>query len=293
MTLISKNLKQRLSISAVIIGMILILTNLSFRPAYQLAFTAILAVIVGCALWEYYVIARAKGYNPLVKTGVITSTIYICLSYVGMRIPIVSFLPYLSLALAFCFGFIYFFSKEKNPLSNLAITVFGIAYLAIPLSFVLSINYFFYPGGTQDGRLWLIYVLTVTKMTDTGAFAIGKNFGKTKLAVHISPKKTIEGAVGGMFLAILTSIVFPLFAHWLSPGSMQLPFWQSLVLGGVIGFFAQVGDLGESLLKRDAGVKDSNQLPGLGGILDIVDSLVFTIPVVYFFLLLQKLFNPF
>ena len=288
----SKNLKQRLSISAVIVSMILVVVYLSYKPAYQLAFTCILAFIVGCALWEYYVIARAKGFNPLVKTGIATGAVYICLSYVSLIVPQAALLPSISLALAFLFGFIYFFFQEKNPLVNLAITAFGVVYLVIPLSCLLSINYFFYPAGNQDGRWWLVYLLTVTKMTDAGAYTFGKIYGKTKLAAHISPGKTVEGAIGGLLTALATSYSFPYIVQSLSPGAMHLSLWQGLVLGLLIGFFGQVGDLGESLLKRDAGVKDSNQLPGLGGILDIVDSLIFTTPVVYFFLLIQKHFNP-
>jgi phosphatidate cytidylyltransferase len=120
-------------------------------------------------------------------------------------------------------------------------------------------------------------------MTDTGAYFTGKKFGKSKLAPHISPKKTIEGALGGMVFSLLTSLCF-FFISDLFSLSMQISFMESFVLGILVGVIGQIGDLIESLLKRDGGIKDSNQLPGLGGILDVVDSLIFTTPLIYFFL---------
>jgi phosphatidate cytidylyltransferase len=140
-------------------------------------------------------------------------------------------------------------------------------------------------GSIQDGRWWLIYVLAVTKMTDIGAYFCGKLFGKTKLAAYISPKKTIEGSLGGLIIGIVTSYVFSEGMHgWLTPLPMILTVSQSIWLGGITSFLAQFGDLSESLLKRDMGVKDSNQLPGVGGMLDMMDSLVFTAPFIYIYL---------
>ena len=121
-------------------------------------------------------------------------------------------------------------------------------------------------------------------MTDTGGFFIGKKFGKEKLAPYISPKKTWEGALGGFVAAIFSSIAVVFFASIFDPEAFGLTLWQSIWLGAGIGICAQIGDLSESLLKRDGGIKDSNQVPGLGGMLDIVDSLVFSAPLVYIFL---------
>ncbi len=286
---ISQNLKQRLLFSLIGIILILFLTYFSMQPVAQIIFTAFLATVMSFALWEYYQIAITKGHHPLVKTGIATTIAYIAAAYISLLYPDASLLMWICLAIGFLMSFLYFFAKDGNPLVNLAITTFGIAYLTIPLSGILFINYFFdIKDSDQDGRWWLIYLLTVTKMTDAGAYVIGKLFGKTKLAEQISPKKTIEGALGGLAVAIGTSFCFFIVFQFLAPDSNYLTLWQSLYLGGLVGIFAQIGDLGESLLKRDAGVKDSNHLPGLGGMLDIVDSLIFTMPVVYLFLVFQQ-----
>ena len=170
-------------------------------------------------------------------------------------------------------------------MGNLAITLFGIIYLTLPISCALRINYFFPEQAAQDGRLWLAYVLLVTKMTDIGAYFCGKTLGKNKLAPSISPKKTIEGALGGLGAALITSLIFTLLASTLTIFPMS--FLQSIWIGIAMSVLAQLGDLSESLLKRDAGVKDSSHLPGLGGMLDIVDSLIFTLPLMYLLLKME------
>jgi phosphatidate cytidylyltransferase len=135
-----------------------------------------------------------------------------------------------------------------------------------------------------DGRWWLVYLLVVTKITDIGAYFIGRLWGKRRLAPVLSPKKTIEGAFGGFICAILGSLAMVYIGQEFAGKSFPLHPSDALWLGIVIGIFGQIGDLAESLLKRDAAAKDSNTLPGLGGILDMLDSLIFTAPIVYFYL---------
>lgn len=119
-------------------------------------------------------------------------------------------------------------------------------------------------------------VFFVIMATDIGAYFFGKKFGKKQLSPEVSPKKTVVGAVAGSVCAILTSLVLGFF--------FKLSFSQAFWAGAIITFFAQVGDLSESLLKRDAGVKDSgNSLPGHGGFLDRADSYLLAAPVSYFF----------
>ena len=123
-----------------------------------------------------------------------------------------------------------------------------------------------------------------TFANDTAAFFIGRALGRHRLAPHISPGKTWEGAVGGVIASILASLILRAI--------FQLPFnyWQIALLGVVVSIFAQLGDLIESLLKRNAGVKDAGQLvPGHGGILDRVDSLIFTGVIVYYCVILARL----
>lgn len=275
---ISRNFQQRVLVS--LLGTILILTLIYYSPygIFQILFTSMIASVIGLALWEFYHLTKINGYHPLSCLGIGFSIAYIFALYLNHLYPLANAIPEAILGLTLIASFLYFFMAGESPFVNLAITFFGIFYLTIPLGCLVSINFFFPENSSQDGRWWLLYVFSVTKMTDIGAYFLGKTVGKNKLAPYISPKKTMEGAIGGVFLGILTSYCLYLFAP------LNLTLWQSLWLGGLTTLLAQLGDLSESLLKRDMKVKDSNQLPGLGGILDIVDSLVFTTPLIYIFL---------
>ena len=282
------NLKQRLAVSSIAVLFLLLVIYFSSYPIFRPIFALAVAGAVGFAVWEYYQIAIAKQFAPLIKLGITCAVAYVFATFLYTQGIWPSLMPPIVLVGSLFLFSLYFLFHADNPLVNLAITIFGLAYLALPLSLTVDINYFFKDTTVQDGRWWLFYLLSVTKMTDTGAYFIGRFFGKHKLAPHISPKKTIEGAIGGMLFSIGISLLFA----WLSNAfpttvKLSLSYWEALWLGMAMGFVAQIGDLIESLLKRDGGIKDSNQLPGLGGMLDIVDSLIFTTPLVFFFLKIQ------
>jgi phosphatidate cytidylyltransferase len=133
-----------------------------------------------------------------------------------------------------------------------------------------------------DGRWWIAYLLVVTKITDVGAYFAGSLWGRRKLAPAISPKKTIEGAIFGLACAMAASLAFSLLGNYAGPFRLRTLEW--LFLGGLLGAVGQFGDLSESLLKRDANKKDSNALPGVGGVLDLVDSILFNAPIIYIYL---------
>jgi phosphatidate cytidylyltransferase len=279
----SSNFKQRLTAST--LGILLLFAAIYFSMVgiFKIFFVLLVAAMIGTALWEFYHIAKAKGYAPLNKIGIIFTILYVFAIFISTQIPHTEVLPLIVMGLTLLASFLYYFIKGFDPFVNLAITLFGIFYLTLPLSFILSINYFFPVESIHDGRWWVFYLIAVTKMTDIGAYFFGKLFGSHPLTPYISPRKTWEGAIGGLFTALATSLIFygiPI----LTQSNPLLTLGQSLFLGFGISLLAQFGDLAESLLKRDLGVKDSNQLPGLGGILDILDSLVFTIPFVYIFL---------
>jgi phosphatidate cytidylyltransferase len=168
----------------------------------------------------------------------------------------------------------YFSSKEKS-LENIAITTLGFIYIPLPLSCIIHIVYL---SPENSGVLWCAYLFAVTKLTDTGAFFIGKSLGRKPLALNLSPSKSIEGAIGGTIAGTLVSYAF--FHFQIVPISAL----QSIFLGVLLSTTAQLGDLAESLIKRDANVKDSNKIPGLGGVLDTFDSLIPTAPILYLFL---------
>jgi phosphatidate cytidylyltransferase len=172
-----------------------------------------------------------------------------------------------------------FFSKS-NTAGILAIstTLFGLMYVPWLLNFIQKINFF--PG--VDGHYYLLYFVLITKFSDTGAYAVGSLFGKHKMIPRISPGKTWEGFAGAILVSMLASIIFTRFAGDKMPG---MNFIHAIILGAILAVCAVVGDLIESLFKREAGVKDSGKFfPGIGGILDLLDSLLFNAPIMYLYL---------
>lgn len=172
-----------------------------------------------------------------------------------------------------------FFSRS-NTAGILAIstTLFGLMYVPWLLNFIQKINFF--PG--VDGHYYLLYFVLITKISDSGAYVVGSLIGRHKMIPRISPGKTWEGFGG----ALLASIGFSLlFVHFLGGKMAGMNWLHALILGFLLGLAAVVGDLIESIFKREAGVKDSGKFfPGIGGILDLLDSLLFNAPIMYLYL---------
>lgn len=275
------NFSQRLMVGPFTSAIILCLVYWSHLPAIIPVFSLVLASITGAALWEFFQLAKAKGTQPQEWLGVIASTAYV-IAVIGNRCYGTAFeFPEVVLVLALLVSFATCVGK-KEPMRSSATTMFGLIYITLPLSYLAKINYIDLGSDSSIGHYWLIYTILVTKLTDTGAYTSGKLLGKRKLAPILSPNKTVEGAVGGAILGIITSLTFSFFLK-------EFSILQALCLGALMACLAISGDLVESLLKRDAGVKDSNQVPGLGGALDVMDSLIFTAPTLYFFL---KMWSP-
>ena len=172
------------------------------------------------------------------------------------------------------------FVSRSNTAGILAIstTLFGLMYVPWLLNFIQKINFF--PG--VDGKFYVIYFIVVTKFSDTGAYAVGSLIGRHKMIPRISPGKTWEGFGGAIFFSTAASLVF---THFLGDKMAGMNWRHALVLGVLLSSTAVVGDLIESLFKREAGVKDSGGLfPGIGGILDLLDSLLFNAPIMYLYL---------
>jgi phosphatidate cytidylyltransferase len=170
--------------------------------------------------------------------------------------------------------------SRVNPAGIVAIatTLFGLMYVPWLFNFVQKINFF--PG--VDGRFYVLYFILVTKFSDTGAYVVGSLIGRHKLIPRISPGKTWEGFGGAIFLSTMASLVFVHFLGDKMPGMNRL---HAVGLGVLLSCTAVIGDLIESLFKREAGVKDSGRLfPGIGGILDLLDSLLFNAPIMYLYL---------
>jgi phosphatidate cytidylyltransferase len=172
------------------------------------------------------------------------------------------------------------FASRSHTAGLLAIstTLFGLMYVPWLLNFIQKINFF--PG--VDGHNCLLYFVLITKSSDTGAYAVGSLIGRHKMSPRVSPDKTWEGFAGALAAAILASLLFVAFLGQKVAGLNAL---HGIVLGVLLGLTAVVGDLIESLFKREAGVKDSGRFfPGIGGILDLLDSLLFNAPIMYLYL---------
>ena len=172
------------------------------------------------------------------------------------------------------------FVSRSNTAGILAIstTIFGLLYVPWLLNFIQKINFF--PG--VEGKFYVLYFILVTKFSDMGAYAVGSLIGKHKMIPRISPAKTWEGFAGAIFVSAGASVTFAHFAGERLYGMNTL---HAIILGVILSMTAVVGDLIESLFKREAGVKDSGKFfPGIGGILDLLDSLLFNAPIMYLYL---------
>ncbi len=171
------------------------------------------------------------------------------------------------------FSMLSYHSPDAQSTGAIGKVLLGPIYVSLPLSMLLIIDR--YP----KGNIWIFFLLTIIFANDTGAFYIGKFFGKHKLYEAVSPGKTWEGAIGGLLSALITALIF---LQILDIHQLNLNFLFLVIALSVSG---QIGDLVESMLKRNHGVKDSGHiLPGHGGILDRIDALLFAIPILYVYL---------
>jgi len=185
----------------------------------------------------------------------------------------------LFIVLAFLLMILLQFARQDNAnaIIGISTTMFGVFYVSWLFSFLIKIRYLM-PG--IEGIKLLAFVLIVTKCGDIGALLIGSWLGKHPLLPRISPNKSIEGAVGSLIFSMTAALIFQSF---LPP--YMLFWWQVMGMGAFFGAIGQLGDLSESLIKRDCNVKDSGKfLPGLGGVLDIIDSMLFSAPVFYLYM---------
>lgn len=234
--------------------------------------------VVSIGSREYVDILEKKGFRPFLHLIILAALCFVVLTSLK-RFDLVPVL----LTLGTISAFIAVLWKGRQPyIANVATTMLGFLYCGwLPCYLILlrqieqdSLGFLSIKMGSGLGFLVLLFFTIL--LTDVGAYVFGSKFGKTPLAPVISPKKTVEGAVGGSLLAVFTALLIGWFIH--------IEWYQSLIAGVLITFFAQVGDLAESLIKRDAGVKDSgNSLPGHGGFLDRADSYLFSTPVAYFY----------
>ncbi len=185
----------------------------------------------------------------------------------------------MAVAIAIVFEMIRFKAAEK-VISNLAYSIFVIVYAGFLMGFLAGLRFY---DSNEVGMTALMSLLVTVKLSDAGAFFVGKMFGRHKLAPKMSPAKSVEGAIGAVVTGAIGSVAFFMWiAPWLADGKVTAPIWASALFGVVIAVTGMVGDLFESIIKRDFKAKDSSSwLPGLGGILDIFDSILAAAPAAY------------
>jgi phosphatidate cytidylyltransferase len=199
--------------------------------------------------------------------------------------------PLAATALAVLLAFAAEMRRYQGPggmTVNIALAVLAVGYIGLLMSFLIALRLF---GESGTGMAALLSMIIAVKLGDTGAYTVGrlfggKIFGAARMAPLLSPKKTWEGAVGAvLFSSIGAWLTFAYLVPWLTGASAAgTPWWQAGIYGAVLSVVGMMGDLAESLLKRDLGVKDSSTwLPGLGGILDLLDSLLAAAPVAFLF----------
>jgi phosphatidate cytidylyltransferase len=278
-----KDLPFRLLINGIgtfILAFFIIFAEFGF---FRWLFATFVVAVASIALWEYNRMTQKKGFhysNTLSLSALIAYLFSVFLRSQGIRLIFFEPIPVLFI-IFFCF-FLYFSWKKLSPIGNISTMLFGILYLGIPMGLIIDIMYYF-PGLRFEGTWWVFYLIAVTKSADMGGYFIGRRFGKRSLALKLSPNKTFEGAIGALFASVAVSLLLCFLGKKAEAFSF-FSYGESLLMGFIIGIFGQFGDLAESLLKRDAGVKDSNTLPGVGGILDMIDSILFTTPIVYYFI---------
>ncbi|MBI4367928.1 MAG: phosphatidate cytidylyltransferase [Candidatus Omnitrophica bacterium] len=256
-----RQLGKRLSWSAVFIGAAIY--AIFWSPAW--IFTLFTEVFVILGLLEYFRMAEQKGFFINRYLGL----------FFGALLPLQRYFPgeavILTVAVLCLFIFNFHRRMKDNAIVSSALTLFGLVYVAWFFSFLTKIR------ALDHGPLWVFYLILIVKAGDAAAYFVGKSYGKHKYIVHVSPNKSVEGAVAGFSFTFLLSLLSKTYLT-------HVPILDLAILGALFGILGQLGDLAESLLKRDAGVKDSGNIPGLGGILDVIDSLLLTIPVAYYYL---------
>ncbi|MDB9517090.1 phosphatidate cytidylyltransferase [Roseofilum reptotaenium CS-1145] len=282
----------------VITGLVAIPIALSVTFLGGWYFTLGFGIIVYLGQWEYFQMVRAKGILPAAKTTVVITQILLVICTISSSladavVPVAGTL--------ICFYLL--FQPKLATIADIASSILGLFYCGYLPSYWVRLR----SMGETSSLQWSLalpshwpawqdvpmgFKLTLLSFVciwaaDIGAYAFGKLWGRTRLS-QISPKKTVEGAVCGVIGSIIVAMAGAYFLHW--------PYWEftGLTLGLMIGIASLIGDLTESMMKRDAGIKNSGELlPGHGGILDRADSYVFTAPLVYYFVtLLLPLLSP-
>ncbi|MEM6822750.1 MAG: CDP-archaeol synthase [Verrucomicrobiota bacterium] len=253
----------------------------------------LVSVIALLAQWEFYALQEAKGLKLFKKAGVFSGALFFSVAYFNLVKPgvfghlesVESFA--ILVVILGVLGRMVFEKERETPVATISLTLFGFFYIPYLLHFISRVIFTIpdqaVSAEPMRGILFAAYMIAVTKVTDIGAYLVGARIGKHKMSPVISPKKTWEGFVAGVLCGLLVSIL----AVKLLPESLGvLGFGHAIFLGVMLPLISVIGDLVESVIKRDADIKDSGGvIPGIGGCLDLIDSLLYTAPLFYFYLI--------
>ncbi len=266
----------------VISGLVLVLL-LTFAVWSQIpyVFLGLASIVLALALWEFFQLAEKVNCHCHKIQGYIASAV-IVYGFVQGKEPEKFVLPTLVILLTTMMVNSLFESKKAEDfskvLNNVAATLLGVCYVILLASFLIGVKFTAMPSTKGSQLLSLFFLIIVA--SDTGAYYTGRNLGKHKLVPLISPGKTVEGSIGGLLSAVLAALItkYTFFT--------SLPLMHAIGLAIVMNIISQMGDLFESLIKRGAGAKDAASIiPGHGGLLDRLDSILFNAPLLYYYYL--------
>lgn len=264
--------QARSSDLALRVGSALALVGLFLASLYMGGwwFTLFLGLMMTISLGELYATVRKVGYAPLALVGLLG---VLAMPLLTHSAGIFSFAG-VAVTATVVTVLVFSLAPRRYPLDNAAVTVFGMLWVGL-LTFAVPV------GVSARPMAYILMIAIITAMVDIGSYFVGRGFGHRALSPNLSPNKTVEGFFGGIVAAVLTAAVISTL-----PPYVDLGFNGSLALGLLLALVAPLGDLAESMIKRSLGVKDMGSvLPGHGGMLDRIDSFLFTVPAAYMFLL--------
>jgi len=246
---------------------------------------ALLGIVAVLATLEFFRMAERKGVRPLRGVGSVVALLFVVLAAVDpSRGPDAAGFATLTIAAMLTLPVVSIWSRgvPGQPLLTVSATLAGGVYAGALISFGLFLRHLPANAGMWHGTALVFAPVVLTWASDTFAYFVGRTWGTRKLIPSVSPGKTVQGAVGAVLGTVLVAVAYSYLLS--SFPTYRLGVGGAILLGLVVSTVAQLGDLAESLFKRDAGLKDSGKLlPGHGGALDRFDSLLFTLPVGYFF----------
>jgi len=259
----------------------IIMISLSVLAIFNIwVFVFVLLSLTIGGLYEFFYLIKKKGIPIYSYTGIAIGTL-IPISILMRFEPTKGWeLLFIVLVLLTVFVMQLMRKDTNNAIVGISTTLFGVLYVSWFFSFLIKIRYLM-PGSEWAGVKLLAFILLVTKCGDIGALLIGSKYGKHPLLPRISPNKTVEGSLGSFGFSALAAVL----GSALIPESLGFSIIHIALIGAFFGGIGQLGDISESLIKRDCNVKDSGKmLPALGGALDAIDSLLFSAPVFYFYM---------